>query len=100
MYGGFEMAKKHHHMTKYEYNVYKKNHRSYRHALDVEAEKVRENRSTYGKLRRKSDEHTKHQLRHVQGHSGDFLDEDGEDGEDYDLVQEKHSEVSNSTQPD
>ena len=80
------MAKKRHHMTKHEYKAYKKRHRSYRHALDVEGEKVRENRSAYGKLQNKSDEHMKQRLRHVQGHSSDFLDEDGDvDDDEYDL---------------
>ena len=69
------MAKKHH-MTKHQYKAYKKNHRQHKYALDVEEEKVRQNRSQYTKYRKKTDEKMKNQIRSVEGHSQDFLDDE------------------------
>ncbi len=45
------MPKKRHHMTKHEYKAYKKTHRQYNHALDVEREKIRQGRLQYTKYR-------------------------------------------------
>lgn len=76
------MAKKRHHMTKHQYKAYNKNHRQYKHALDVEEEKIRQNRSQYTKHRKKSDEKIQNLLRTAQGRSDDALDEEFDDAED------------------
>jgi vacuolar-type H+-ATPase subunit B/Vma2 len=69
------MAKKHH-MTKQQYKAYKKNHRQHKYALDVEEEKIRQNRSQYTKYSKKRDEKVRNQLRSVEGRSEDFLDDE------------------------
>ena len=79
------MAKKRHHMSKREYKVYKKHHRQYKHALDVEEEKIREEKSQHTRYQEKSDEKIQHLLRSDQGSSDDFLDEEYDELNSIDL---------------
>jgi hypothetical protein len=69
------MAKKKNHMTKHEYEVYKKMH-YYDRSLDFKAEEIRHTKSKYITYRKKSDAEMKKHLRNIQGYSDAILDDE------------------------
>ena len=71
------MAKKRH-MTKHQYKAYEKTHHS-KHPVEVEQEKIRQEKSLYGKFRKKSHEKIKRHLLDIQDYSDNVLDEEYDD---------------------
>ena len=70
------MAKKRRHMTKHQYNAYKKTHRYNHSSQNDEQEENRHTKLRSGKYRQKSEKRMKTLLRGIQRHSDELLDEE------------------------
>ena len=70
------MAKKRRHMTKHQYNAYKKTHRYNHSSQGDEQEESRHTKLRSGKYRQKSEKKMKTLLRGIQRHSDELLDEE------------------------
>ena len=70
------MAKKRRHMTKHQYNAYKKTHRYNHSSQGDEQEENRHTKSRSDKDRQKSEKRMKTLLRGIQKHSDELLDEE------------------------
>jgi hypothetical protein len=74
------MAKKKHHMTKYEYEIFSsRNNRRYgRSAVDSETEEKKHIKLEHMKHRKRSDTEVRKHLRNIQRFPEEFLTEDDE----------------------